>query len=425
MLPTVHKGSLGDIFTMKGPANPFAVSVVNMTAQTNSKGCWIDFRCPISNLPKVDSMQLEELISLAQEEGWKENISGSNTYNKIKHYLQYYFYRVTSQSIVQCTMLSYHLITSPTNPEKMLLSGIFVDRKPSVILFDTGLLTKDLERIIACITGESSLGVDCRAKAFIYSTDKWKKSVQKTFDKWTIQKFLPESVIANSAKMKLLFGVEPTNDLPSIPKMFNTVTDLIYDPALPISDKFDAQHLFGESTSDVKSLEKRRKRIPEKYWNLSTSELLDRIKFSLRRTETLVKRQPRLAVPIFFYDHNSVIVEQEKFGENNLIVPVPLDPTTGGDIIALVLRKVVIDRDTTTHISSGGSVSINKSYYQPITILSPKMVSDSTRTIQKPDQIWLVEYINNKKKTLLPEGIPSSVVTMADGNKSRDWFPQQ
>lgn len=427
---------------------PFVVSVVNMSTVQNDprgehvmtmphKGVWREFYCPISEIPKIDTEAMKQLLNTCQSEDW------GNKGEYLDHYLLYYFYRVTAQSIDNRTMLSYHLIDKAANSSDVITlnGGSRVFKKPSVILFDSGLLTERLERIIGCITptNDKPLTIDSSTKSFNYPSRRWKDAVHHPFNDWIIKSFMVESTIANSAKMKFKFNADSLDDPPNLPRMYHQLTDLIFDPTLNISDKFDIAHLFGE---DGPETIKRRKRIPEKYWGLSIDELLERVRSGLARARMLLRRQPRVAVPLLFYDKNTMLTtidgpsgaDQLIFGENNLVIPVSLDHISNEIDIAIVLRK------TTSAITAADGFIYSSSYYQPITVLSPRMVAKTTRTIQKPDQIWLIRYIDRASlpnhKPVIAVKLPTSakMTTTKDSDKNpknsppengkhRQWFP--
>lgn len=162
---------------------------------------------------------------------------------------------------------------------------------------------------------------------------------------------------------------------------------------MPIESRVDLSHLFGVVQTEPSNYHDRRQRLPARYHQMGLGELASRFYYSLGRLKTLLEDQPRLAVPQFFRDKHMA-----GKGEMQLICPLCLDPDTPNTVdCAVVIRRVS---------NNAGD------FYQPVTVLSPDMVTVHSRLVGKPDQAWLTDFsaLASQSGTSLPvarEGLAS------------------
>jgi hypothetical protein len=252
---------------------------------------------------------LSKIANEADNECWGDGNSD------LHYYLERTWHRATDLSRDHSTIVGFYPTISSASgnvSETVIQSG-----SPLMILFHTGLLSKS-------------------GNGFLYGVlapYKPSKS-QKSPPMWIFTDVHTIEVLFNPRMMeaKQLYGIGK-HQLPlKVWYWSSHVSELYYDPGIPIEDAFDANHLFGDVDSD------RRTRIPPKYRSHTKEELLGRLRESVRRMKLYATAAPRTVIPQFFWDKN----EQSRAttGHLQMLLPISLDYSKPKEIdCCAVLRK--------------------------------------------------------------------------------------
>lgn len=200
------------------------------------------------------------------------------------------------------------------------------------------------------------------------------------FQFWIVYDILTDYNITCENRFKVYHGTYPMSpmSLPIKVTFHSDIGDLIYDPRYSIAKNANYNHILGDLDDEAEStINARRARLGNKYYNLHKSELMERFKYALCVAEKALQRDPWLAVPYYYSDKRS-----EHNGGIQLLVPISLDPTDRSEISAVLsIRK--------TAVWNGYAYD---TFYMPNTLVTADKLYVHTRLIAMSHSSWLTKY---------------------------------
>lgn len=295
-----------------------------------------------------------ELIKATAERADPED--WGTDHHELSYYLQRTWHRATNLSREHSTIVAYY-------PNGEL--------HPTIIMFHTGLLSKD-------------------SKGFLYGVLSLRRNLGTTKPitqggkrngadpMWLLQEILTTDVLLNGHVMstKDLAGIR-RHQLPlKVWYWTSHVSELYYDPDIPIEDSIDAHHLFGDAGSE------RRNRLPLAYRHQSKAELEARLRESVRRMKWYAEAAPRMVIPQYFWDKHNVA------GQLQLLLPIALGYDKSKDVdCCVVLRREQNNAYSSDEMLEDGPRNY---FYRIISLYSLAMAYSNARLIQPVDAAWLL-----------------------------------
>lgn len=265
-----------------------------------------------------------------------------------------------------------------TDSDDKSIVGFFPENsdEPSVVCFNTGLLSNKVEPVFALLT-----------------PNKYRQGENEAF---YLTEFKTSGQLQNKFLMqKLNADPVPTYLLPLRAKYYEDPSLLFYDHRIPIEKDYN------KIDWDFLLFKKNIKRLPEIYRHLSDEELLTRIHAALSVAEIKAQYNPRCVVPQYYWD------ERTEHGQLQLLLPVNLQGKKTGEIdcaVALVLHE---ERTMNGIMRS----------YKPTTLVSLEIAFNNSRLLQKVDQAWLISGLEYSNLILEDDG------SVADGDTEQPPTP--